>query len=274
MIIDRERAWLRNYAATTYTGAGAIVDLGCFVGSSTIALAEGLADKRKHSDAKVHAYDRFLWDEFLQTWWNKKGFPPPRISGDSFLPEFRRRTSPWKDQIIVHQEDLNTARWDKTPIEFLFIDAMKSPELAEAITRAFFPYLISGFSYVAHQDFAHFFTSWIHLLQFKLRNCFEAVAYVPKSSTVVFRCLKTPTADDLNLLCLSNATSTEIEAAFDYSLGLVSEDEKPSIMAAKAMAYIHRGDLEHAGEVLGATAGPDRARQLEAVRTILAQRLA
>jgi len=74
---------------------------------------------------------------------------------------------------------------------------------------------------------------------------------------------------------LGNATFGEIEAAFDYSLGLVPEDEKPSIIAAKAMAYIHRGDLERAGEILGATsAGPDRGRQLEAVRTILAQRLA
>jgi hypothetical protein len=275
MITDKERAWLRNYAATRYTAAGAIVDLGCFVGSSTIALADGLRDNRKHPDAKVHAYDRFLWNEFLRTWWSKRGFPTPQLSGDSLLPEFLRRTSPWKDQIIVHKEDLNIARWDKTPIEFLFVDAMKSPELAEAITRAFFPYLISGFSFVAHQDFAHFWTSWIHLLQFKLRNCFEVVAEVPKSSTVVFRCLKTPTADDLNLLSLSDSTFSEIEAAFDYSLGVVSADQKPSIMAAKAMAYIHRGDLERADEVVGAIdAGRSRGRQLEAVRTILEQRLA
>ena len=275
MINDRERAWLRDYAATRYTAAGAIVDLGCFVGSSTIALADGLRDNRKHPETKVHAYDRFLWDEFLQTWWNKKGLSAPQISGDSLLPEFLRRTRRWKDQIVVHEEDLNIARWDKTPIELLFIDAMKSPELAEAIAREFFPHLMSGVSYVAHQDFAHFFTSWIHLLQFKLRNCFEVVGEVPKSSTVVFRCLRKPTANDLNLLSLSNATASEIEAAFDYSLGLVSDDEKPNIMAAKAMAYIHHGDFERAGEVLSAIrAGPSRGRGPETVRTILEQRLA
>src|SRR5215813_12985705 len=178
MIKGEERAWLRNYAASRYTGSGAIVDLGCFVGSSTIALADGLRDNRKHADAKVHAYDRFLWDEFLQEWWAKKGFPPPRVSGDSLLPEFLRRTAPWKEQIVVHQEDLNGARWDKTAIEFLFIDAMKSSQLAEAIARAFFPYLIPGVSHIAHQDFIHYFTSWIHLLQFKLRNYFEIVAEV------------------------------------------------------------------------------------------------
>lgn len=201
MINAKERAWLRNYAATGYTAAGAMVDLGCFVGSSTIALADGLRNNRKFPNAKVHAYDRFLWDQFLQTWWTKRGFPSPQISGDCFLPEFLRRTSPWKDQIIVHKQDLKFAQWDETPIEFLLIDAMKSPDLAETIARAFFPYLLPGCGFVAHQDFSHFFTSWIHLLQFRLRNCFEVVAAIPKSGTVVFRCLKTPAEEDLSL-CL------------------------------------------------------------------------
>jgi predicted O-methyltransferase YrrM len=47
MIVDQERAWFRSYAANTYTGTGAVVDLGCFVGSSTTALAEGLSATAK-----------------------------------------------------------------------------------------------------------------------------------------------------------------------------------------------------------------------------------
>lgn len=76
-------------------------------------------------------------------------------------------------------------------------------------------------------------------------------------------------------MSLQNTTAQEIEAVFDYSLGLVLEDEKPNIMAAKAMAYIHCGDLERASEILGAVhLGPARGKQVEAVRTILEQRLA
>jgi hypothetical protein len=42
MIVEQECAWFRSYAAGLYSGAGAIVDLGCFVGSTTISLAQGL----------------------------------------------------------------------------------------------------------------------------------------------------------------------------------------------------------------------------------------
>jgi len=191
------------------------------------------------------------------------------------LPEFLRRTAPWKHQIAVHQEDLNVAQWDKTPIEFLFIDAMKSPQLGNAIARAFFPYLIPDNSYVAHQDFIHFFTSWIHLLQFQLRNCFEFVSEVSKSSTVIFRCLRAPIAPELDSLSLISPRPDEIEAAFAYSLGLVSEEAKPDLMAAKAMAYIHIRDFDRAGEILGTTVGDPRSKrkELEAARAILEQHL-
>jgi hypothetical protein len=272
MITNRERGWFRNYAATTYTGAGAIVDLGCFVGSSTIAFAEGLLANDKVADSRVHAYDRFVWNDFFKAWWEKKALPSPRVIDDSILAEFLHRTSRWKDQIVVHQEDLNRTRWNGAPIEFLLIDAMKSAELAEAIARAFYPYLMPGVSYVAHQDFWHYFTSWIHLLQFRLRDCFEVVADVPKSGTVVFRCLKTPTADDLSGLPFSSAPSREIEEAFAYSLGLVSEDKWPNIIAAKAMAYIHRGELDKAQELLKETYAGTQSLGLEKVRAILAQR--
>jgi hypothetical protein len=39
MLTDREREYLRTFAFKEYAGQGAIVDLGCWLGSSTIALA-------------------------------------------------------------------------------------------------------------------------------------------------------------------------------------------------------------------------------------------
>jgi hypothetical protein len=175
-------------------------------------------------------------------------------AGGSFLPEFLRRTQKWQDQIVVHEEDLRYARWEEEPIEFLFIDAMKSPELATAIASEFFPQLVPGQSYVAHQDFAHYYTSWIHLLQFRLRDCFEVIADIPGSGTVVFRCQRKLSPGQWGDLSLASAPPAEIEAAFAYSMGLVSEDKKINALAAKAMAYVHRGELERARQVLEATA--------------------
>ena len=126
---------------------------------------------------------------------------------------------------------------------------------------------------MAHQDFATLFTSWIHLLQFRLRDCFDVVADVPNSSTIVFRCLRRLTADDLNGVPFSSTPSSEIEEAFAYSLGRVSEGKKPNIIAAKAMAYIHRGELEQAQQTLRTIPSDTRSRGrgLENVRAILAE---
>ena len=273
MITEQERDWFRSYAANVYSGVGAIVDLGCFVGSTTISLAQGVLANRIAGATKIHAYDHFVWDDFIKAWWKAKNLPLPDIVDDSFLPEFLNRTLAWKDQIKVHQQDLTHVQWQNGPIEFLLVDAMKSPELADSITHAFFPYLIPGKSYLAQQDFAHFFTSWIHLLQFRLRDSFVVAADIPKSGTVVFRYKRQLSSAAFSDLSLSSAPVEEIEAAFEYSLRLVSDDKKPNIVAAKAMAYIHRGDFNRAREVVEANRWGTRSlgKELETVETLIKQ---
>ena len=271
MTTRHEQHWLRSYAAQTYRGTGAIVDLGCFLGASTISLAQGLALNSKIRQKQIHAYDLFIGDEFYEAWAKGKQVEGLLTAGGSFLPEFLRRTQKWRDQIVVHEGDLRYARWEKEPIEFLFIDAMKSPELATAIASEFFPQLVPGQSYVAHQDFAHYYTSWIHLLQFRLRDCFEVIADIPGSGTVVFRCQRKLSPGQWGDLSLASAPPAEIEAAFAYSMGLVSEDKKINVLAAKAMAYVHRGELERARQVLEATAAGTKSLggELETARAMM-----
>jgi hypothetical protein len=274
MISGQECDWFRNYAADTYTGAGAIVDLGCFIGATSISLAQGLRANRIAKAANIHAYDRFLWEDWMQDWWEAKGLPPPKLEAGSFLPEFLEQTSPWKDQIIVHPEDLALSRWDSGPIEFLLVDAMKSADMAESIARNFFGSLIPGKSYVAQQDFAHSWTSWIHVLQFRLRDSFAVAADIPKSGTVVFRYRRPFSPETVGDLSMSSLTEEEIEAAFDYSLGLVSDGKKPNIIAAKAMAYVHRGDVDRARKVVETNRwkGPSLGHELEAVAKLIGER--
>lgn len=274
MIVEQECDWFRTYAADTYSGAGAIVDLGCFLGSTTICLAQGLSTNRAGKAAKIHAYDRFLWEDWMQRWWEAKGLPAPELEADSFLPEFLKQTSPWKEQIVVHPEDLALSRWENGPIEFLLVDVMKSPDLAESIARSFFSSLIPGKSYVAHQDFAHSWTSWIHLLQFRLRDSFALTADIPKSGTVVFRYRKQFSPEAVGDLSMTSVAVEEIDAAFDYSLGLVSDDKKPNVVAAKAMAYLHRGDVDRAREVVEANqwGATSLGQDLEGVERLISER--
>jgi hypothetical protein len=251
MTSRHEQHWLRTYAAETYRGTGAIVDLGCFLGATTISLAEGLALNSRPGQKQIHAYDLFNWDERFELWAKDKEVEGHFTIDGSFLPEFLKRTEKWRDYIVVHEEDLSQTQWQDGAIEFLFVDAMKSPETASAILRGFFPYLLPGRSYVAHQDFAHCYTPVIHLITFRLRDYFSVAADVPGSGTTVFRCEKELLPKDLEMdLSLPSFSKTEIEAAFDYSLGLVTDEKKTNIIAAKAMAYRERGDIARAREIV------------------------
>ena len=60
MASQGEQHWLRGYAARRYRGTGAIVDLGCFFGATTIALAQGLVLNTKAKQKRIHAYDLSL----------------------------------------------------------------------------------------------------------------------------------------------------------------------------------------------------------------------
>jgi hypothetical protein len=249
MTSRQEQRWLRKYAAQSYRGTGAIVDLGCFLGATTVALAEGLALNSKANRGQIHAYDRFIWNEGYEAWARGKEVEGLFAVGGSFLSEFVKRTRKWRDYIVIHEGDLRQARWEHGPIEFLFIDVMKSSEMATAIASEFFPHLVPAKGYVAHQDFPHCSTPWIHFLTFRLRDYFSFAADLPQSS--LFRLEREidpqAVAGDLSPAAVS---PDEIEATFDYSLSLVSEKKKANVIAAKAMAYVYRGEFAHAHEIL------------------------
>jgi hypothetical protein len=111
------------------------------------------------------------------------------------------------------------------------------------------------------------------LLQFRLRDCFEVIADIPGSGTVVFRCQRKLSPGQWGDLSLASAPPAEIEAAFAYSMGLVSEDKKINVLVAKAMAYVHRGELERARQVVEATAAGTKSLggELETARAMLNQ---
>jgi len=270
-----EQRWLRNYAAQRYRGVGAIVDLGCFLGATTIALAEGLELNRKANRNQIYAYDLFIWNKRYEARARGKEVEGLFTIGGSFLPEFLRRTQNWRDYIVIHEEDLRHARWEHGPIEFLFIDAMKSPEVATAIASNFFLHLVPAKSYVAHQDFPHCFAPWIHFLTFRLRDYFRFVADLHQSSLFRLEREIEPQAlvGDLSPAAVSSA---EIEAAFDYSISLVGDDKKANVIAAKAVAYAARGEFPRAHEMLTQSRyGPaSRADEFNKVKAMIERKLA
>lgn len=249
MTTGTERAYFRWYAQHIYSGSGAIVDLGCWLGSTTISLAMGLTKNKVSRPSKgvIHAYDEFIWRDYMERSAEKTTLKGKFQLGESFVEEFNKRIVPWEGLIVVHQENLSQIKWEGGIVEFLLIDAMKSWDLTNNILKSFFPALRPGVSFILHQDFAHWFTPWIHLVNYRLREFFECVYEVPRSGSVVFQLIRSIPPELLSqTLSFSSFSIEEVEMAFEHSFNLVSKEKHPAIAAAKVMVFLHTGDFEAA----------------------------
>ena len=134
----------RNYyykISRELKGKGQIVDLGCWMGSTTIPMLKGLSENQNalKNGVRVHAFDTFIWDEYME-----RDFP--RLSnklslklGDDFAEQFNLLTKEYTSILSVHKGDLNNYSWQSDDIELLLIDAMKSENLTISIAKSFFP---------------------------------------------------------------------------------------------------------------------------------------
>ncbi|MDO1451014.1 hypothetical protein Q0590_32365 [Rhodocytophaga aerolata] len=251
MTTNQERDYFEYYGKNIYAGYGEIVDLGCWLGSTTIPLLEGLIQNKRFvkSRKKIHAYDIFIWESWMNV--ANTDIDGKYKPGDSFVDEFIRRTANYSEYISVNDGDLCKLSWRGDNIEFLLIDAMKSWDLANCIVNDFFPCLIENKSYILHQDFAHYYTPWIHLIQYKFREYFTLIYDVPSSGSTVFKYTKRiPDHLIAYTYSFSDFTEKDIDDAFDYSLGLVTDENKGNVYLAKVMAYIHLKDFKKASDAM------------------------
>lgn len=258
-----EQAYLSWFASEIYSGTGEIVDLGSWLGSTVLSIAEGLM--RNRSDvlrkARIHAFDNFRWETWMDSSVASSDLAGKFAPGDSFLGEFQRRTSHLGHLVTVHPGDLTTIGWNGAPIELLVVDAMKSWALARAILTDFYSALVPGVGIVFHQDFAHYYTYWIHLIQYRLREHFEPVCDLPESGATVFRLRS---AIPIGALAAAadreSYSAAEIEQAYAYSRGLVDADKRQLVDAAYMTCLAEYGyvaQAERKMRSLGATfSGP------------------
>jgi hypothetical protein len=249
MTTTQEHTFLEQYAQTTYAGYGEIVDLGCWLGATTVSLAKGLAKNSnpRAVDRQIHAYDRFIWEEWMDSYTNFSELKQRYRPQDSFLREFKERSAYWSRHICIHAGDICELGWSAGEIEFVFVDVMKSWSLANHVVRHFFSSLIPEVSVVVHQDFAHYYTSWIHLLNYRFRDYFEVLYDIPQSSSVVFKNIASIPEEMLNTTYgFESFTEAEIDSAFRYSAHLTSPEKHANIAAAKVMLFLHLGNSERA----------------------------
>lgn len=174
MIGPEERRALYWLAKNWLTGRGAIVDAGAYIGASAFSLAAGLSANPNIAGSRpvIHSFDYFrVVDDYVA-----RDLPEDagRIvkPGDDYLDVFLRQTRAYRCLIEPHPGDFLTMRWN-APIEILFIDIAKTPELNAHLLREFFPHLIPGHSVVIQQDFFHCWHPHIHITMEALEPYFE-----------------------------------------------------------------------------------------------------
>jgi hypothetical protein len=240
-MISKEEDFYSTCARKVRDMNGAIVDLGCWMGATACSLARGATAKEgsvsKEID-RIYAFDRFIWEG-----WMNPQLPKlfcRYLPGESFLPEARRRVESYHGGIELVKADLTAYVWKGGPIKLLLVDAMKSRELARTITISFFASLTEQ-SILIHQDFKHFYTPWIHILQYRLRKHFRVIQDVPASGTLAFvtsQTISTSTAHDA--ADFEHVSDEEVTETFRYSLSLVGQEGRAAVAAAHTMYFVHQ----------------------------------
>ena len=159
MLSKTERKLLYGLARDHAGGEGAIVDAGCFLGGSTAALLAGMRDRTGGWDGPpLASYDLFRVEEY--TLGKFFGDGELRV-GDSFRERFDANVGRFDLPHEVHEGDITALGWTGGPIDVLFLDVLKSPEINDAVLRDFFPSLVPGRSVIVHQDYGWGWMPWV-----------------------------------------------------------------------------------------------------------------
>ena len=233
MLIPDELRLLHYLANECYTGEGCIVDAGCFLGGSTVALADGLRRnllRRGRAEEKlIHSYDRFEIEE----WTMEQYFPDSAKAGESFKPLFDRNIAQYADLVEVHAGDVRSSPWKGGPIEILFIDIAKHWTTCDWITWEFFPHLIPGKSVVVQQDYLYSqFVAWLHVTMEFYSDYFEYICDTGLNSVAFLNTKRIP-EEVLREKTVENLTTAEKIELMDRAAGRFTGKQAELLHAAK-----------------------------------------
>jgi len=234
---------LRSYGRHVYTGWGRVVDLGIWLGATTRALCEGLRDREFKPGAfkPVIGIDRFVWEDWMTPIAQGLGVERTFAEGEDFRELVATQFEKDADLVEILGVDLSLpVELDFAPIECLFVDAMKSWDLASQIVAGFFGQLRPG-SLLVQQDFA-----WHDaviatnvLIMWRYREFFELLAHVPYSCSVLFRCCEKP---ELKWpVTASSFDAEDFYAAYSWVLPQLPEVIRASILTNGFLQLASRG---------------------------------
>lgn len=246
MSSDAERRYY-YWLARQFSGKGAVVEIGPWLGASTAYIAAGIRDSGV--PARVKVFDRFLWR--AGAGWESK-VVERRSSGESFCEEFKANLGPLLDFVDAHETDIKEICWDSGDVELLFLDAPKRTRDISKILTTFGPTMIPGHSIMVWQDFGHFPSYAILASLSRLGNMVEPIHVIEPGSAVGFR-VKEQWPSDLvseKALDLQCWTPEQIDSVWQQWMSILPEDKKTLFLCGAAMFLYDIGHVQLAQERL------------------------
>lgn len=254
MTTDAERECFYRLVREADPDAGAVVELGAWLGASTAYIAAALRDRG--DGAKVAVYDKFQSKPGhvakVEAWYNEHGLAAQAPVGDAYQ-QFLANLGPLKDHVVPYQGEIRDMTWSvDAPIAVLITDAPKRVPAIVSIMTKFAGAMDHG-SVMAWQDFCHFPSYEIAACLYRLRSRIEFLEAVVPGTTLVFRVLDAWTPEEVSTkaLALESWTPDEIAAAWAYWLdGPVPEEKAELFRCGRAMFLCDLGHGVKAQAVL------------------------
>ncbi|MDP5210898.1 hypothetical protein [Microbulbifer sp. 2205BS26-8] len=198
MLSISERKFLYSLAKSKYKAQGFVIDAGSFMGSSVVALAQGLTENPYlknpgsnwlEGEKPIHSYELGYLPAPANGADVVRHFDHVRYKfGDSFVPTLKDNIAPYTELINLNIGDFNTFTWPKRAIEICFVDVCKTPALNRHVTQQFMPNLLPDSSFFINQDFFFDRLPWIKITMGYLAEYFEWYGQV--FTTSIYKCTK------------------------------------------------------------------------------------
>lgn len=248
-ITAAESSHFTDVVRNNFSGEGVIVDAGCFIGSSTLALCRGLPDRQLASGRPaVVAIDRFVAaDRYLVEHFAMRGFDVR--FGESFLDIFLRNVAGFLPCIEVRAGELVRVGRVEQPIEILVVDIAKSVGLNAYAVTSWFNRLIPGHSHVIQQDFYAPSHLWIAITMGSLLGYFSiSDAKVGESATFRLEASIPPAA--IREAVRIEPASPEAMKSIETMLERIPESERLPLLIMKALISHRLGQSADARSIL------------------------
>lgn len=154
MISRQERHLLYTLTRRDYHGAGLVIDAGVFLGASTVALSQGLADNDFPATIPkpIQSFEMAVVRANFERHARKNHLPRPQV-GESFEQILRTQIAHTATYVDLHIGDiLDFDASSLNKVEIAFLDILKNKKICEYCFYSFVPKIIEG-GYLIQQDY-------------------------------------------------------------------------------------------------------------------------